>query len=358
MLAVSLALHVALVVGIGGRNATPPRTLDTQVVTLEFVELEALAPTQVPDSAKKADAPASTDRATRQVRAVSRQAPPSPDTAPPTASNDPDVDFPVVAANAHFAIAEDETLEGGSVARARDTPSATPTISALDAARSLLPLDQMPSVADVAAAKLDAALACAANSRPHLSRRGPPELRRGADGSYTHEAPGFFATIHRDGHVTFARKPPAELRLSTTFLSVETDITDAMLEAMGEELYPAEKHRFMEQTRELREQLEADDRLHLFARARGELLKTLAAIAANTHLSWAEKHDAVLTLWADCAEDEVGARGRQVIESFVRDHFQAGSENAFTYGELQRFNQRNASGLHFDPYRPSQKTAR
>ncbi len=204
-----------------------------------------------------------------------------------------------------------------------------------------------------------------AAARPHLDRRAPPVLQPMPDGGYAYAGPSFAARVHRDGSVQFIDRivhpdgsfsfPDDPTRLGVVFSPFKLDLTDAMLSAMGEQLYPAEKRWFLEQTQTLREQLEADDRLHMFARARRQLRDALLAIVNDARRTSHQKRDAVFALWADCADDEVGERGRNVIEEFVREHFAADSPHAFTAGELRQLNARNAQH-RFDPYAVSKPT--
>lgn len=236
-----------------------------------------------------------------------------------------------------------------------------PRIDARTAARTVVgvPTDATRIAQDNA--NLTAYLMAAASDRPYLSRRAPPALERTDGGGYVHEAAGYRAYIRRDGSVAFQDRiahPDGSLDFGSGdanaagfhFTPFRFDVTDMMLKAMGEELYAPEKRWFLEQTRELREALEAQDRLHLFARAREELRHALRVLIDDPARTLSQKRQAVFDLWADCAEDEVGWRGRRVIEDFVRENFPSGTMRAFTSDELRGLNQRNASSPRFDPY--------
>lgn len=261
-------------------------------------------------------------------------------------------------------LVSDATVTPMSEPRAQETFTHEGAAPAIDARTAALTVIEMPTDTTRIAqdnANLTAHLTAAAAARPYLARRDPPALRRTDAGGYVHEAPGFRAYIRSDGSVAFqdhiandddgldfgSGDPQAA---GFHFTPFRFDITDMMLKAMGEELYTPEKRWFLEQTQELREALEADDRLHLFARAREDLRHALRVLVDDTRLTLEQKRQAVFELWADCAEDEVGWRGRHVIEEFVRENFRPGTPRAFTSAELRHMNQRNASSARFDPY--------
>lgn len=189
--------------------------------------------------------------------------------------------------------------------------------------------------------ELQASLQEAADNNQYLSRREGPKLQRTADGGYAYKGHVFEAKIKPDGSVQFSDR-------SGLF---SFDITD-MIEkyALGKQIYAPEKRWFLEHTRALREELAIRDGSQVSQRGRSHLRARLRSILDLHALTPSQKRAAVFALWNDCAEDQVGHQGQQVIEAFIRDYMPQGSILAFADKEIEAFDARRVGQRHFAPY--------
>jgi hypothetical protein len=187
---------------------------------------------------------------------------------------------------------------------------------------------------------------------PHLEAREAPELHRRSDGSYAYDGHVFQALVRPDGQVEFAdNATTAQLSLSFTPVKVVADLNDlAERHILGRELYSAEKHWFLEQTRELRTQLAAEFRRRELLQANRALERTLQEVLGDRTSSTAQKHDAVFLIWQDCGEDAQERAHRQAVEAFVRRYMPQGSELGFRSEELQKLNASRGGMQPFEPY--------
>ncbi|MEZ4326993.1 MAG: hypothetical protein R3B40_17375 [Polyangiales bacterium] len=207
-----------------------------------------------------------------------------------------------------------------------------------------------------AEAALDRHLAAQAATRPAVSERPRPQVRRQADGSYRYRGHAFTAQIDREGQVHFSDRTgmayngggdlPDSVSVSFGF-----DLTDAAYRRRGQDPYQAERAWFMRETEELREELQREAR----ERARTTLARRVAGRAQQTWDTVERSPEArrrrIFALWDDCAEDDLdGDAAREAIVGWVRRHLPQGSEHAFSPAELSALNGRRQSRGTFAPY--------
>ncbi len=152
-----------------------------------------------------------------------------------------------------------------------------------------------------------------------------------------------------DGRIAF-NDPPA---VKYTGLGLRFDATEAVMRAMGDDPYAAQKARIAEATREERfcltlKDAEGDKRNALY-----RLKDNLEQIVADPTLSGAERRAAVFDLWEGCldaSDDPLANAARATIAAFIRRAFPAGSRSAYTPVELAMLNRRRNCTRPFDPY--------
>jgi hypothetical protein len=201
---------------------------------------------------------------------------------------------------------------------------------------------------------LGGALSDAANARPHVSHRPPPRLRPRRDGSYAFHGHVFDAVIAPDGSVRFSDRGGVEMdtpNLGANGLIPQGtfDISDSIESARGQDPHRHERQWFMSQTRELRERLaaQADAQLHSrgMARLNGQLRNIWRGRGTPR-----QRRGQIFAMWDDMAEDDIGRRARAAILTFVRRNLPAGSDAAYTAGELATLNRQRTSRETFAPY--------
>ena len=209
----------------------------------------------------------------------------------------------------------------------------------------------------------------AAATVPHLAPRPAPRLRRHHDGTRSYDGHAFVATVHPDGHVSFEDKDLLEDAVIGPLLDIGTpevvpkilavgialslpfDLTDTIEKhVLEKEIYSSEKRWFLEQTRELRHQLEAEYRDAELARGLHRLRGRLLIILEDDGRTPVERRRAIFALWDECSGDEVGRQAQRTIEAFVRAHMPRGSELAYSDAELATLNAGRASAAPFAPY--------
>lgn len=206
--------------------------------------------------------------------------------------------------------------------------------------------DRGPSEAEMERS-LQASLRAEALTKSHLTRERV-EPRRQPDGSYAWSGHAFSARINRDGSVDFDDRPNVQTNGFST--SGSLDLTDAIMGSQGQDPYLAERERFMRETRELRERLEAEHRAETMASALRRLRGRLSQIWNTTSRSEAARRERIFRIWDDIAEDSSGVEARRIVLSFIREVLPENSEHAYTEAELERFNRARQSRERFEPY--------
>ena len=179
-------------------------------------------------------------------------------------------------------------------------------------------------------------------------------LRRGR---YQYRGKNFDAVILSDGRIEYRQKTGLSLSMMQSVLS--GGAPDAVMAALafhtliqkltGDHLAVAERNRFLEHTRALRDLLhERARRFHMQA-ADGRLEKRLRRLLAS-HSEREAQHDAVFELWLECADDEIGELGREHIERTLRELCPPASACGFRTEDLGRLNARRGPRAPFNPY--------
>jgi hypothetical protein len=172
--------------------------------------------------------------------------------------------------------------------------------------------------------------------------------RRQSDGSYAWSGHAFSATINPDGSVEFEDRPGVQTDGFSA--SGSWDLTDAIMGAQGQDPYAAERERFMRETRELRERLEAQHRRQTMQAGLRRLRGRLRRVWSTTSRSHEARRQRIFRIWDDIAEDDTGTEARAIVITFIRDTIPEGSEHAYTEAEIERFNSARQSRERFEPY--------
>jgi hypothetical protein len=187
-------------------------------------------------------------------------------------------------------------------------------------------------------------------------------LRPDGRGGYQGRRPGYQFTIERDGTIHFENPPPIHgLVLAGLGFAAVFDLTDLVMRARHMDPYVYDKGRVAELTRTMREKMSSAERPRRLAVALARLPGELEALWQRSDLSPAERRETLFGLWDDLLEDdttgagapelEAAAQARVEILRFVRQRLPPDSADAFTDGELGRFNVRRHSRVSFAPYR-------
>ena len=160
---------------------------------------------------------------------------------------------------------------------------------------------------------------------------------------------GLEARVAPDGRIAF--NDPAAVEY--TGLGLRFDVTEAVMRAMGDDPYAAQKARIAAETREQRfcltlKEAEGDRRNAIF-----RLKDNLERIAADPSLPPAARRAAVFDLWEGCldsSDDALASAARATIVAFIRRAFPAGTATAYTPVELAMLNRRRNCTRPFDPY--------
>lgn len=197
-------------------------------------------------------------------------------------------------------------------------------------------------------------LAGAANARPWVSRRGPPELRRRSDGSYAYAGTGFSARIAADGSISFSDRSTAGFdgfgNSERQGLTAHFDLNDVMFRRRGNDPYQAERSWFMRETEELRNRLADASRGEQAATATRTVRGRLLRIWQDESRTPEQRRQAIFRIWDDCAEDETGEAIRHAVVGWIREQLPRGTDGAYTEVELARLNAGRDSASPFRPY--------
>ncbi len=190
------------------------------------------------------------------------------------------------------------------------------------------------------------------------TREGPTtlddlELKPDGRGGYRGQRPGFHFGIDADGTVHFQDRPPVQLG---AFLLVGLigvfDITDMVMRLHGDDPYAYDKALVMNLTRPMREKMTDADRQRRIRVALATLPRDLESLWSRPDLPAATRRELLFRLWDELLEeDEAGTSGRKLIVDFVQRKLPAGTAEAFSGDELERFNGSRRSQAQFAPYR-------
>jgi hypothetical protein len=180
-------------------------------------------------------------------------------------------------------------------------------------------------------------------------------------GTYRAERRTFKADVAEDGSVRLRDKPnwqggffadPKEgVGYRATF-----DVTDWLMRMHGEDPYLYNKMKWLEDTREERQQMALAYRARSLRESVYKLPDLLSRVWYDEALSPVERRRAIFLLWDECAEKgdpEVLAASREVratIVGFVRRVAPRGSAGAYGAEELEKLNAERESEALFDPY--------
>ena len=136
------------------------------------------------------------------------------------------------------------------------------------------------------------------------------------------------------------------------------DVTDSIMRAIGQDPYRAQRMKMLDDTREQRLTLAAQDRTARQGDALATLPATLRNIWNDGTRSVQERRRVIFQLWDECqepAEGEgesaaAGARARAVIVLFIRSQVGPRSGHAYPKEELAALNLTRQSRQPFDPY--------
>lgn len=205
------------------------------------------------------------------------------------------------------------------------------------------------------------------------------------NGTYRFDHSGFTAKVARDGRVTIRDKPSfqpyvkgpcvscvkgdlakytedpssgfaVDLMALIPSVGIRFDLTDWVMRRSGDDPYSYAKAKFMDETREAREQMwhaESDERLREALQVLPEQLTKIW-----THSTWTheQRKRVLFDLWDECAETgsadrvRVGKQIRVTIVAFIRKRLPKGSRHAYTDKELAYLNEQRVSRSAFAPY--------
>ena len=186
-------------------------------------------------------------------------------------------------------------------------------------------------------------------------------------GGYVARGQPFKARIARDGRIRFEDNPTAKvdglLRLPIgkrgiplPILTGSFDVTDMAMKASGQTLYPYRKHKLMEESRGIREEMAQADRSRRLQQSQDTTWSLLRAIWTDERFSAQRRRYEIFRIWDECAETgapEVLAASREVrnrILHFIRFTLPHGSAQAYSSAELGRLNAQRSSERPFRPY--------
>jgi hypothetical protein len=170
-------------------------------------------------------------------------------------------------------------------------------------------------------------------------------------GGYRGSRPGFRFKIASDGTIRFQDRRSAGL---PTF-----DLTDMVIRLQGGDPYAYDKALVISLTRPLRERMTDEDRGRRMRLALHRLPADLQAVWRRKDLDAATRRGLLFLLWDELLEEgdpaepeelEAAHRARALIQEFIGAHLPSGSVEAYTAGELQRFNSARRSRAGFAPY--------
>jgi hypothetical protein len=192
---------------------------------------------------------------------------------------------------------------------------------------------------------------------PRLEQRPrlPRGLKRKAGGGFEYRHRGFVAEIARDGTVSFDGRG----NIKPTGLGVSFDLTEAVMDASGDDAFHTEKIRFLEKTAYLRADLAKKARQENLLLAQRDVMSRVRSLWSNARIPAEERRRLLFEIWDECAETgppdvlETSAFLRRSLLAFIRRELPADHPDAFDPDELEALNARRASQTRFEPYGPS-----
>ena len=186
-------------------------------------------------------------------------------------------------------------------------------------------------------------------ARPWLSQTHPTLVQR-PDGSREYHGHAFTARIMPDGSVRFSDRGPIEGGEMLAGGPARFDVTDMIMGSQGQDPYRAEREWFMEETEDVRIELETAAAARLRADAMAGVPGRLAAMWGRSTPA-AIRRRAIFRMWDECDEEGDGAAVRRQVISFIRGEIPESSPDAFTVEEMRRWNADRESTAEFSPYR-------
>lgn len=164
-----------------------------------------------------------------------------------------------------------------------------------------------------------------------------------------------------DGVAEYTRRPDDDGERGDDTVTIpivggRTELTDAVMRAVGQDPYLSDKLRWMDATREERAAIGLTHRRRQLDQVDQTIRKHLAALWARRDLDLAAKREALFELWDDGAEEgdqavvEAAQRARNQVVAFIRRKLPAGGATAYTPAELDALNRRRTSRARFEPY--------
>lgn len=185
-------------------------------------------------------------------------------------------------------------------------------------------------------------------ARPWLSQTHPTLVQR-PDGSREYTGHAFTARIMPDGSVRFSDRGPIEGGEMLQGGPARFDITDMIMGSQGQDPYRAEREWFMEETEEVRVELETAAAARIRADAMAGVPGRLAAMWGRSTPAPIRRR-AIFRMWDECDEEGDGATVRRQVIAFIRAEIPQTSADAFTVEEMRRWNSDRESAAEFAPY--------
>lgn len=185
-------------------------------------------------------------------------------------------------------------------------------------------------------------------ARPWLSQTHPTLVQR-PDGSREYTGHAFTARIMPDGSVRFSDRGPIEGGEMLQGGPARFDVTDMIMGSQGQDPYRAEREWFMEETEEVRVELETAAAARLRAEAMAGVPGRLAAMWGRSTPAPIRRR-AIFRMWDECDEEGDGASVRRQVIAFIRAEIPQSSPDAFTVEEMRRWNADRESTAEFAPY--------
>jgi hypothetical protein len=351
------ALMLRLLPGIESR-AVP---VEVTAIRLEWQQPRAPA-------AQRGDNPVATSAPAHALRPL---APPSATAAAVRATSAPDEARPMSARPAPEQPAP-APAQSNAQPDVLDLAPRTAALSALPrATQSVASGEPRDDLVASRGAELSAELHAVANENPGRQHR-TPDLVRDPDGTCHYAGDAVNATILPDGGVRFENKP-SDVRAVTVQplargqllprggppvppehpVTPEEQIAPQQLEfrvKVTPRAWDAERAWFLRETEALRAEMADAAHERELGGAEHGLRKRLDHIWCDVTKTPEQRRRAIFEVWNETSVDEVGARGRRVVEAYVRENLPQGSALAFSPQELLVLNSTRGGRERFEPY--------